>query len=1047
MWKGILDGLLCLTSGALVAWAGSEPLSPTPINEPYRITCWTSDQGLPQNTVNALCQTHDGYLWIGTRYGLARYDGARFVDYSAALSQSDEDDLDVRALVEDDRGRLWLSTGTGLVCYHEGRFTRPAAGEPLLTGAVETICDRRAGGLWVARHDALFEYHEGKVGRCFRFGADILSPPIEEHPVDRVIEDDQGFVWFRIGSLRSGHWFRLDPATGAVRSLDSLFGTPMEAMEALRPDRHDRLWMATQGALMCWEGGRPTRYAASGDWDPGQHTKDMVVDARGIVWVTTWGAVQLHRLVNGQFASYGLAQGLFGTDDVRTVLADREGNVWVGTGSHGLYRLHPWQLVSMLTGSESTLDEVYSVAPGKEGRVWLATTYGVVQYQAGQFTVHTNREVHSPYSQGVVKRVRPVIETRSGEVLFGLDFEGLCRLHGNAFDPVPVVETEDGKPTRKVVRSLCEDAGGTLWIASYRGLVQKRGAECRQWTTSDGLSDTNTSGLVAAGDGTLWVGTRNGGVNRFKDGHFRVYSTNEGLLSAHAWPLRWEPDGSMWVGTPVGLNRIRGSEVRAVTRRQGLFDNLAYCLIEDRRSNYWSFCNRGIWRVDKADLHAAAEGRIERVYCVKYGQADGMTIAEGNGDDQPNAALLPNGELWFPTTRGVVIVDLDRLRGQSVPPPVVIEEVRVDEETVYRDGGYLTTGKIRKAADKPLALPPGRARVLEVRYTATTFSDAEETRFRYRLAGAEDRWREVDTRRMAIYTNLRPGRYRFLVEACNRHGEWSAKTAEFAFSLQPRFTETWPFYGLCGLALAGVAAGWHRNRLRLQRLEQQHALEDERRRIAKDLHDDLGASLTGIALQMEVARQTPACPPLVQETLESLAASVRTTVDRMREVIWTINPRCDRLESVCAYLCQHAEHYLGAADLRCRLDTPDTMPAVIVSAETRHHLLLVMKEALNNIVKHAQATEVNISLQAIDGGLALCISDDGRGFVPPSPIPRRDAPGAPSTDRLQALAGTPGHGLTNMRWRIHALGGRFELDTAPGKGTRITVHVPLARRR
>ncbi len=341
-----------------------------------------------------------------------------------------------------------------------------------------------------------------------------------------------------------------------------------------------------------------------------------------------------------------------------------------------------------------------------------------------------------------------------------------------------------------------------------------------------------------------------------------------------------------------------------------------------------------------------------------------------------------------------------------------------------------------RQAPAPIRLPPGRARVLEIRYTATTFVDAEQARFRYRLEGHEQDWHEARTRRVALYTNLRPGNYRFCVTACNRHGCWSQAPAQFAFYLAPHFYQTWPFSVVCALTMASGLGGWHFRRLRvrsrLRRLEQERALQEERGRIAKDLHDDLGANLTGIAMQIEVARKELDRPDAAQLHLQAIAQAARAMAERMRDVVWSLNPQCDTLESFCAYVSDFAEGFLRTAGLRCRLDLPEELPERQLSAEARHHLMLVVKEALNNTARHAVASEVRIGLDVGANALSLTIADNGRGF-PPGQAPPASGPAALDPRPAHRAAGNGGgRGLANMRRRVTALGGDFTLHSEAG---------------
>ncbi len=1031
----------------------------------YRVTYWTSEQGLPQNTANALLQTRDGYLWIGTRYGLARFDGLRLTAFVNELSVLDPETLNVRGLAEDARGQLWLNSWEHLLCFQEGRFTAVSLDAAPFPGRIQHICAAREGGLWVAKVHGLFHFIDGKVDRAFSVKDVTGSLLGGDAEIERVFLGTQDRLWVK-SSCYAGRvmvWHRLNPQSGTVEALNEMTGLGVTDIGAVIEDRSGRLWAGRPGELMRWDGGL-SRFAT--DDAPGNRSVEALAeDLQGSIWIVSRGPQPLRRFRDDRFTSFGRAEGISDPDDLRCVLPDREGNVWVGSGAGGLYRLQPRSVVSLLTGSYFAMDEVYSVAPGRDGRVWLATTYGLVDFHNGQFVVHTNQSGMG--NSGSIQRVRPVLEDSSGEVWCGLDHHGLQTLRDGVITPVdsPAI----GGTARRRVQGMLEDRARSLWITTQQGLWQRHAGGYRLWTTKDGLADNEVSGLAEGPEGSLWVGSERGGIHQLKEGRIRRYATPDGLLHDNAWPLRAEPDGTVWVGTPNGVNRIRGDEVRAVTMQEGLFDNLAYALLEDRRSNYWTFGNRGIWRMKKADLNAVADGRADRVFCVSYGEADGMGSSEGNGDQQPNAVALPNGELWFPTTRGVVIVNPEKLRDNEVPPGVVIEEVRVDEETVFKDGGLVkpetrnpksetsSKSEVRKtriAADArvptSIQLPPGRARVLEIRYTANTFIDPEKARFRFRLEGHDQDWREADSRRQAFYTNLRPGSYRFRVEACNHHGYWSTTPAEFAFSLAPHFYQTWPFFALCVLAAIGTGLGWHshrmRSRQRLHEFRQQQALSEERSRIAKDLHDDLGANLTGIGMQIEVARQQLSQQEAAQQDLEDIAGAVRGLAGQMREVVWSLSPQCDTLESFCTYVCDYVEGFLRTAGLRCRLDIPERLPDRALSAETRHHLLLVVKEALNNVARHAVASEVHLRLRTSEDGLLVTIADNGRGFQA-NPAPRPGCDRSAQGDLANLTAGTlhSGRGLDNMHRRVAALGGSFTIQSELGLGTHLTIHVPLRR--
>jgi signal transduction histidine kinase len=482
-------------------------------------------------------------------------------------------------------------------------------------------------------------------------------------------------------------------------------------------------------------------------------------------------------------------------------------------------------------------------------------------------------------------------------------------------------------------------------------------------------------------------------------------------------------------------------------------DNVINNVQEDEFGYLWLSGLRGIYRISRQQLNDVASGNRAEVECAVYGEADGMLNSECNGgDNQPSGCKDRFGRIWFPTTQGVVMIDPKKIKRNEVPPPVVIEQVMAGDKIVFGDITHdsnvqdLTShGQNRKelktmgqgrerletssSRHPAVRIPPGGARVLEIHYTANILTAPERVRFRYQLEGYDKKWRlDENNRRVAFYTGLRPRAYVFHVEACNNHGFWNETGATFAFCIAPHFWETWLFYAASGLSLSFVILGLHHRRMaglrRVQRLEQQRALHEERARIAKDLHDDLGANLTGLALQLDVVHSQAQPNEVLKKSLENIARSTRIMVDNMREVVWAMNSQCDDTESLTSFLGQYAENYLGAAGLRCRLEFPSQLPAQPISSHARHQLFLVVKEALHNTVRHARASEVRLRIEQNTDSLVLNISDDGCGLPPESTRPRE-------------------HGLDNMRKRLRDLGGEFSIVGRPAQGTCITLKITL----
>jgi hypothetical protein len=454
--------------------------------------------------------------------------------------------------------------------------------------------------------------------------------------------------------------------------------------------------------------------------------------------------------------------------------------------------------------------------------------------------------------------------------------------------------------------------------------------------------------------------------------------------------------------------------------------------------------NRGLSRKRFADLDSVMEGRARRVNATAYGSADGLPGLQPSRDYCPNAWMARDGNLWYAMRSGLVVVDPNRIGENPVPPPVQLERVSVDDERVaiYNAGSPLQTQSGSNAVNLckrgvPLHLGPGHRKV-EIDFTALSFTSPENVQFRYRLSGFDKNWVEAGPQRSAIYPRLPSGSYEFRVLACNNSGVWNETGAELPLRVSPFFWETWWFKiggGLLTVLLAGgsVFIVLHqRYRRKLLRLEARRALEQERARIAKDIHDDLGSSLTRISLLSQPARRGAEDAEAASCSLAQIHRTAQDLTHAMGEVVWAVNPTHDSFDSLANYLSQYAQSFLKAAGIRCRLDLPLHVQQQPMSAEVRHNLFLAFKEALNNVAKHAKASEVQIALVLDNSLVELVVRDNGRGFIlEPFPI------------QPQAPFATSGNGLANMRSRMQEIGADCELHSEPGRGTKITFRIKL----
>jgi signal transduction histidine kinase len=519
----------------------------------------------------------------------------------------------------------------------------------------------------------------------------------------------------------------------------------------------------------------------------------------------------------------------------------------------------------------------------------------------------------------------------------------------------------------------------------------------------------------------LYVGLNGEGLLRKTTNGWDRFTMREGLADDHVWALHADEDKTLWIGTHGrGLSRFKDG--RFFNFDQTGLPRVITCILEDDLGHLWFGSKRGLFRADRRKLNDFAEGRASAVEITHYDRVDGMGSSQCTGDRQPTAWKARDGRLWFATMGGVTVVDPRSLPLNQRPPPVAIEAVLIDD-------------KAAPGAGDRIEVPPGGRR-LEFRYAALSFTAPSKVRFQYRLEGLDENWIEANDRRAAHYTRVPPGSYRFQVIAANNDNVWNKTGASLAVVVQPYLWQTGWFRVLSAVLLVGAGAGLVRYssvlrlRRRLANLERSHALERERVRISRDLHDNLGADLSQLALWSELAARETAQPVVMAERVRSVSSLAREVVQNVDEIVWAVNPRNDSLNRFSEYVCEFSERVITSAGLRFRWEAPDEIPAVPLPSDLRHNLFLATKEALNNVIKYAAATEARLHLQLVNGTFTLTISDNGRGF-----------------DEASAEASNGGgNGLRNMRERMEDCGGQLTVVSGPREGTTIRMTVPLPRR-
>jgi ligand-binding sensor domain-containing protein/signal transduction histidine kinase len=969
--------------------------------ERFVIKSWGTEAGLPQNTVSTLVQTREGYLWLGTQGGLARFDGVRFKVFGLAEGLPS---IQVQALHEDRQGQFWVGTLGGLSRMRNGRFetfsTEPGLGDV----NVSTFADGPEDQLWIGTSAGLVLWQGNKV-----VPLEALHS-LGRSPVRALLRMRSGEMWVATSSGLFGF---------KDGGLKEIIGPPADqkitTTYSMLEDRAGNVWVSIgNGKVLCRRADGWHTFNESVGL-PFAYISSLAETDDGTIWA---GSLDqgLYYLRDGRFRGVRERDGL-SDDAIRSLFADREGHLWVGTRSAGLNRLTQKNLMVIGAGAGLTNEFVRSVAEAADEALWVATIGG------GMYRSRSGRFESVPSEVGTVTYpfFESVVALRDGSVWWG-GAGALFQWKDNR------IITNYTRPNvawlaNAGVTALLEDVQDGFWIGTSRGLLLRmRNGQFESVTHR--VARGSLTALEQEKDGTLWIGSLAGGLVRMGRNGVSTFSTADGLLSNEIRTLHRDEEGTLWIGTGGGgLSRLRNDRIESFTTHQGLGDDTVSQILEDERGRLWLGCNRGIFRVDKKDLDALAAGTLKVVPCRAFGVSEGMPVEECSGGFSPAGLKTKSGMLCFSTHKGLVLLNPSEPERDARPPNVLIEEVLVE--------GQVQSNTTR-SADNPVAvtIPPGRQDI-EFQYTGLSFMAPSKVQFRYRLKDYDREWSEARTRRAAYYPRIPPGNYVFEVTACNANNVWTETPATLAVTVQPYFWETRWFPVLSGLLILGGLAGTvhlvarQRYKRRLAQLEMRHAIERERLRISQDMHDDIGSILTRVSILSDVG-QSETNPAKSAPQFERIGSQVRAAVVALDEIVWATNPGDDNLPRFAEYVGRFADECFENTPVRCWQEMPTDLPRLPLRADVRHNVFLAIKEALNNVLKHSGASEVWLRLKLLDASVCVEVEDNGRGFNADS-------------------AATAGNGLKNMQSRLAECGGRRELASAPGQGTRIRFVFPLPK--
>jgi signal transduction histidine kinase/ligand-binding sensor domain-containing protein len=986
----------------------------------YAHTAWKVRDGFVKGAITSIAQTADGYLWLGTEFGLYRFDGVRAVPWQPPAGEQLPSNYIRNLLVARD-GTLWIATLKGLASWKDRKLTYypETAGQALLP-----LLQDRDGTIWFG------VFAPGRLCAILRGKVECYEAESFGRYVDALYEDPTGNLW--VGA-ETGLW-RWKPGRPERYTMPG--GLPADAL--IKGD-NGALLLATVKGLKQFTGGKIRDYVVpgvTGQFRPSRFFRS----SDDSLWISTQqGLLHLHQ---GKSDTFGVSDGLSG-DGTNVIFEDREGNVWVST-MNGLDRFREYAVPRISRNQGLSNLTAWSVQATPDGSVWIGTADRLNRWQSGHVTQFGQRSAlgqsqpkngseltvagaegkiakvelkGTPRSLGLDDKGRPWVSTR----------EGVFYLEGGQFIEVPGVPGGN-------IWSIVGDGNGKMWIsnADFGLFCWERGSAVQQipWSRF-GEGPFGAYAMVPdQSQGGVWLGFYEGRIVYSKDGQVRAsYGAADGLGNGHVNQLRLGPRGTLWAATEGGLSRIRDGRVETLTSKNGLPCDEVHWSMEDDDHFVWMIQPCGLVRIARSELDWWVNDSNRKVQVAIYDSSDGVTNIGAYGGYGPHVTKSPDGKIWFMQRDGVSVIDPRHLTYNKLPPPVHVEQVAADRKSYYDSASDMAVD-----ANRRLQLP-ALTRDLQIDYTALSLVAPEKVRFRYKLEGWDSDWQEVGTRRQAFYANLPPKNYTFRVKACNNSGVWNETGAFLDFSVAPAYYQT-TWFRLSGVATF-LALLWTLYQLRLQQLAREfnlglEARVNERTRIARELHDSLLQGIQGLMFRLQAVREfLPARPSEAMKALEialergdKVIVEGRDTISDLRQSTIGDSDIAQALTALGEELAAQSEN--GSA------------PCVRVLVEgkqrelnpvLRDEIYGIAREALRNAFRHAKAKKIEAEVTYGDSEFLLQVRDDGIGISP----------------EVADQGARAGHwGLPGMRERAKSFGGKLEVWSEHGAGTEIELKVPAA---
>jgi ligand-binding sensor domain-containing protein/signal transduction histidine kinase len=941
----------------------------------YTRKLWQTQDGLPEQTVQAFAQTPDHYLWIGTTGGLLRFDGSRFTLFDQTNSPQLRENS-IFALLASKNGSLWIGTeGGGLVRYRNNELRAYGLADGLSDNFVRALFQDRGGTIWVGTDNGLLRFVSGRLVRIDNTGK---VPAIAVHA---IAEDHLGGLW--AGGSRLLHWFH-----GRVTEYSIEGGGSENRVKSILETQDGTIWVGTVSGLHRLKPG-----AQRFERVPGvtQTVRVLRQFSDGSLWVGTIG--QGIRRFDGAKMLPITAPDALPSNTVLNIFEDDEKNLWIGTQA-GMVRLTrtPMRITPLPQAIDSDFGTVFAE---KDGTLWVVST-DVFQVRNGIATPWAHPQL--PHL-----RARNIFRDRAGALWIGTDGDGVIRLdHGKILR----LTQRDGL-VNNFIRAIVQSRDGSMWFATDEGVSHWTPHGFVGYEMRDGLSYFSTRALIEDRDGDIWVGTDRG-LNHLHGGVFVHDGATRALGDEKVWSIHEDSDGGLWFGTRNnGLYRWKSGQLAHFTTAEGLASDSIYQIVEDRKAGLWLSGPNGISLLQRPEVDNAAEHSGARLSLRLYGVSSEVETAQIYGGRQPSGCVDNDDGVWFPSNKGPIHI------AHEAPPPVPLPQLVTDEVVV--DGRKVDPGQ-------PLVMNPGTGR-LEISWSPILLRSQESLRFRYRLDGFDSTWSAASAGRSASWTNLPAGRYSFRVEAFEIDRPLAVSEMTLPIVQKPHFWRTWWFVG-CSVLLAGAAVfGVFRFRLWQMRTRFEAVL-DERGRLAREMHDTVIQGCAGISALLEaVASLREENGTLPQDLFDHARSQVRITIDEVRQAVWNLRQAQPSGRNITASLESMAGQISAESGVPVVCEILGK-PFSLTQMAT-HELMMMAREAVYNAVLHGHPEHVELRVNFARNELTLEVRDNGTGFEPAVVLARDDRHYGlvGMRERIRAVGGdfrldsAPGKG-TDLKVRI-----------------------------